>query len=85
MPDQQAAWKDGLAKLLTPDEVQRLAESKQARRARRVRALGQMMLVEMDEKVAFTASQRARLQPVAERLVDAPAFFPDDQADDHRR
>ena len=82
MPDQQAAWKEGLAKLLTPDEIERLADSKRERRARRVRALAQMMLVQLDEKVAFTARQRERLQPVAERLVDAPAFFPGDQADE---
>ena len=35
----------------------------------------------MDKKVAFTASQRERLLPIAERLVDVPEFFPEDVLD----
>lgn len=75
---QQAAWKDGVAKLLTAGEVQRIEETRENLATRRARALGQILLAQLDEKVAFTASQRERLLPVAERLVkEVKALFPD--------
>ena len=73
-PEQQAIWKDGLAKILTAEEVQRLEGAKKEHQARRARALSQIMLVELDQKVAFTASQRERLLPIAERLVNERDF-----------
>ena len=82
-PEQQALWKDGLASLLTPDETQRLEIAKGEKRSRRMRALGGIVIVEMDLKVAFNAEQRERLFPIAERLVAAAGFFPEDPPEEY--
>ena len=77
-PAKQAVWTDTLAKELTDEERARLKETRGEHRARRVGALGQLLVALLDEKIAFTASQRARLVPVAQRLVQtAQALFPD--------
>ena len=52
-------------------------------RSRRMRALGRILIVEMDQKVAFTAAQRERLLPIAERLVTAAGFFPEEPAEEY--
>ncbi len=76
-PEEQAVWKDGLAKLLTDDDRARLQAARDAHRARRVQALAQLMVETLDEKIAFTASQRPRLEPIAERFVQGDkAMFP---------
>lgn len=77
LPQNDPAFKDALQQLLSTDEKKRLADAQEERKARRVRALGQVMLAELDKKVAFTASQRERLQPIAERLVkNVEELFP---------
>lgn len=76
-PEDQAVWKDGLAKLLSDEERARLKTADEAHETRRVQALGLLLVKMMDEKVAFTQDQRAKLQGVAEKLVRTQkAFFP---------
>ena len=82
VPMKQAAWTDGVAHFLTADEVAHMKDAKDARKSKRVHVMGQMMIVLLDERVAFTEAQRQRLQPVADRIVkDMPeisAADPDD-------
>jgi hypothetical protein len=80
MPTEQAAWKDGVAGILTADEVARLQSAKDARKLKRVQIMGQIMVMVVDEKIAFTDAQRRKFEPIAERLVkDVPELFPEYQ------
>jgi hypothetical protein len=77
-PLQQTAWKEGLASLLTADETNRLKSARDDRKTKRLHALGGIMLILLDEKIAFTEAQRERLEPITDRLVkDSPQQFPD--------
>lgn len=69
LPGKQSSWNEGLAKILSSDEMKRLQAGEEERKSRSIHAMAEMMVALMDEKVAFTKSQRSRLQPVAERLV----------------
>ena len=76
-PEDQAGWKEGLARLLTDEERARLKVADESHAARRVQALGQLLVQMLDEKVAFTQDQRVKIQGVAEKLVKTQkAFFP---------
>ena len=76
-PEKQAVWTQGLAQLLTDDERASVVNARGVQRARRAQALGRVMIALMDSKVAFTASERPKLEPLAERLVQtAKALFP---------
>lgn len=76
-PEKQAVWTDGLAKLLTDEERARLQTVRDGHKTRRAHALGQLTVALMDEKAAFTGSQRQRLEPVMEKLVlSQPELFP---------
>jgi hypothetical protein len=78
-PVRQSAWKDGVASLLTADETARLQAERDARKSKREMVLGEVMLMELDEKLALTEAQRQKLQPIANRLVkEIPQLFPDD-------
>ncbi len=75
-PDQQAVWKEGLAKALSADELKRWEASQAEATQRRLRAMGRVLVMELDQKVALTSTQREQLQPLAERLLkDDPALF----------
>jgi hypothetical protein len=77
LPQNDPAFKEALQNLLSPDEKQRLAAAQEERKARRVCSLGQIMVAEMDKRVAFTTSQRAQLLPIAERLLkNVEELFP---------
>jgi len=79
-PDHQAVWKEGLAKLLTAEEMKRLDDDKENRKARRAQVVGRLLVAEMDRKVAFTSSQRERLEPLMERIAKADTTLtPDDK------
>ena len=81
-PLQQPAWKDGVAALLTADEVARLKAVADARKAKRAHVMGEAMIMVLDEKIAFTEAQRQQLQPIADRLVkDVSELFPDAASD----
>ena len=76
-PEHQAVWTDGVAKLLNADERAKLETSQGTQRKRRTHALAMLMLTLMDEKVAFTTSQRPKLEPIMERLVqNVDEFYP---------
>ena len=77
IPEKQAVWTDGLAKLLTDEERARLQAVRDTHKTRRAHALGQLTVALLDEKAAFTGSQRQRLEPVMEKLVLSQAeLFP---------
>jgi hypothetical protein len=77
LPGQKAFWKEGLAAILTPEELTRLDKLQDEHKTRRVRVMGRILIAQLDEKCAFTGEQREKLQPIAERLVAAqPALFP---------
>ncbi len=79
-PENQAVWTQGIAKLLSADDRAKLESSHGTQRKRRTHALAMLMLTLMDEKVAFTTSQRPKLEPIMERLVQGvEEFYP--QAD----
>lgn len=76
-PEKQAVWTEGLAKLLTEEERTRLQTVRDSRKTRRAHALGQIVLTTVDEKLALTASQRQRLEPILEKAASSkPDFFP---------
>ena len=68
-PDKQAVWTDGLRQLLSVEEAGRLVAAEREKAERRLRIFGQILLIQLDGKVAFTTSQRKQLQPLAERLI----------------
>ncbi len=81
-PENQAVWTQGIAKLLSADDRAKLESSHGTQRKRRTHALAMLMLTIMDEKVAFTTSQRPKLEPIMERLVQGvEEFYP--QADNN--
>jgi len=71
-PEQEDFWKEGLAKLFTAQELARMDSEQAERKARRTKALGQFLLAELDRVAAFSASQRERLEPIAERMAVDP-------------
>ena len=79
MPSHQPAWKDGVAEILSADELKRLQAAREERKSRRARAMGQVLIAELDGQIAFSASQRQQLQPIAELLVQGQRWlFPED-------
>ena len=68
-PDNQPVWTQGIARLLSDDDRAKLAASHGSQRKRRTHALALLMVTILDDKVAFTASQRPKLEPIMERLV----------------
>ena len=68
-PDEDDGWDQGLAKLLSADELTRIQVVKEERKMRRVRAMGGIMLALLDEKIRFTQAQRPKLEPIIQSLV----------------
>ncbi len=64
-------WRAGVAKILSPAEMAGMKTAKEDRAARREEALGKVMLALMDERVALTGEQRAKLDPIAQDLMRA--------------
>jgi len=64
-----AGWDQGLAKLLTADEMNRLQAMRQARIDMRAAATGRLLVALLDERIALTGDQRRKLEPIAQRLV----------------
>jgi len=83
-PTQMPAWKDGLAHLLTADEQTQLQALKDNRKMRREQVMSRVMVMLLDEKLALTAEQRQKLEPIAERLVkDIPQLYPQGNAGEY--
>jgi hypothetical protein len=58
-------WRTAVEKMLTPDEIKQLKTAKEERAAALEQALGRLM----DEYVALTSAQRAKLEPMTADLV----------------
>lgn len=69
LPQNDPEFKAALQNALTPEEKKQLEAANDARKARRMNALGRILISELDKKVAFTAKQREKLQPIAERVL----------------
>ena len=82
LPAQRAAWKTGLTELLSDAERARLKKIAAERRQRQLVVIGQLMMAELDEKIAFSATQRQRLQPLIERLAkEHPGLVAEEDSD----
>lgn len=82
----EAAWKEGVAGILVGDEEKRLKETREKSMARRSVVMGKLMITLLDDRIAFTESQRERLQPIAERLVkDQKSLFDEANLQDFYR
>ena len=68
-PETQAVWKDGLKEILTPEEMKRWETAIEQRAERRVSRFARMLVWALDQAVAFTATQRAQMWPLAEKWV----------------
>jgi hypothetical protein len=77
VPMQMPAWKDGLAHLLSADEQAKLLALKDDRKTRREHVMSLVMVMLLDDKIALTAAQREKLEPITERLVkNIPQLYP---------
>lgn len=63
-PQNLPLWKDNLKKLLSEEEHQKLAQDDKNREERQKAAFGQMMLMQMDVRLALTQKQRESLTPI---------------------
>jgi hypothetical protein len=68
-PVNQPAWKNGVAKILTPDEQAQLQDVKMTARKAREAVMARIMVALLDEKLALTAAQRAKLEPLVAPLI----------------
>ena len=68
-PEMQAVWKDGLKEILTPEEMQRWQTALDQRAERRVAKFARMLVWALDQAIAFTATQREQIRPIAEKCV----------------
>ena len=66
---ESAAWDKDLGSVLSPEEAKRWRDVVEEHEARQAQAMGRALIAELDQKVAFTASQREKLHPVAERVL----------------
>lgn len=83
LPENDLAFKEAVAQILSPDERQRLATALEDRKERRVQVMGQILICELDRNLSFTADQRERLLPVAKKLVvNAAKLFPENRRND---
>ncbi|TCO87708.1 hypothetical protein EV701_1207 [Chthoniobacter flavus] len=69
-PETSKAWKTGLTKLLSADERKQLDTEAAEHLSRRVQALARLMVAEIDARVALTADQRKRLEPICQRIAE---------------
>ncbi|HEX4083569.1 MAG TPA: PDZ domain-containing protein [Chthoniobacteraceae bacterium] len=62
-------WDKSLATLLTKEEIQQLKDSHEEEKQRRARAMGDLAVALMDDRIAFTEAQRGQIEPIIERLA----------------
>ena len=70
LPRGRPEWKDAVKKILTPDDEKRLTEARLGRRQHRFAAISRIAIAELDKRVAFTADQRGKLEPLMEGVMD---------------
>jgi hypothetical protein len=76
---QETMWKEGVAKLLSAEDNQRLEKVREDRKDRRIRACALLIIAEFDQKIAFTTSQRERLRALVEKVVPSiNTLFPNE-------
>ncbi len=66
---QMSDWNEGLSKILSVDELAKLAGIEEALQQRRIPVLARALIDSLDEALSLTARQRELLQPIAERAV----------------
>ncbi len=69
-PEDLSVWKTGFDKLLSTDERKQLETEAAEHKTRRARALSRLIAAEIDARVALTANQRQRLEPICARLAE---------------
>ncbi len=75
---QLAEWQQAVGDLLSEEERTRLKLVQETSAARRAAVMGKLMITLLDDRIALTASQRQRLEPIAERLVKGQKVLFDD-------
>ena len=72
-------WKESLAKVLSAEDYKRLEAVRESRRAKQCGIMAHILVAELDQKVAFTSTQRQQVQPIVDRLIrEDPALIPKD-------
>jgi hypothetical protein len=66
---EETAWRALVQATLTAEQFQKYAEAEDRRQARRLAAIAQVVVAEVDRKVLLTAAQRAKLEPVVQKIV----------------
>lgn len=69
-PQNQKQWKDDIAALLTPEEKTQWETAKTQRKESRRRVATLVMISALDERIAFTTSQRTALEPIIAKIAD---------------
>ncbi|MFO1437502.1 MAG: hypothetical protein U1F81_04215 [Verrucomicrobiaceae bacterium] len=77
-PPKQNVWAEGLKKLFSSDELQRVQDGAVQRKARMTGALAAAALAEMDKTLAFSVKQRTELEPLLRPLME-PMLRDDNQ------
>jgi hypothetical protein len=85
MAEQSEVWIQGVASFLSAEERGRLDEAARQAQARRLRIVGQVLLMQMDARVGLSQQQRQSLQPVAERLVEEDKALVSPDGDSHNQ
>ena len=75
---QHAAWLEGVTGVLSQEEAAKMKGAKETSAAPRIGVMGRLVLPLLDDRVAFTESQRQQLLPIAERLVKKQKTLMDD-------
>jgi hypothetical protein len=69
VPEEMPAWKTGLNKLLSVDERKQLEAEAADHTARSAHAFDRLMVAEIDARVALTADQRQRIEPICQSVA----------------
>lgn len=63
-------WKEGLKKILTPEESTRMTQEKEQREKRCRTAISRACLAEMDQSLMLSTEQRAKLEPLVDVAME---------------
>jgi len=65
-----AIWKEGLKKVLTDEERTKMAQEKDGREERSLRAISRACLAEMDQTLMLNDEQRRKLEPLLKKQLE---------------